>query len=93
MKNNKTPGNDRLSKEFYVTFFLELGQLLLDCLNTNFEVVSLSESQKLEIIKSRNKKDINVNLNDTNWIDLDNDAMKILGVYYSYNNTIVSESN
>ena len=29
----------------------------------------------------------------TNWIDLDNDAMKILGVYFSYNNTIVSESN
>ena len=30
MKNNKTPGNDGLSKEFYVTFFPELGQLLLD---------------------------------------------------------------
>ena len=50
MKNNKTPGNDGLSKEFYVTFFPELGQLLLDCLNTNFEVGSLSESQKQAII-------------------------------------------
>ena len=55
--------------------------------------INKNKSNAALIGKSRNKKDININLNDINWIDLDNDAMKILGVYYSYNNTIVSESN
>ena len=55
--------------------------------------INKNKSNAALIGKSRNKKDTNVSLNDINWIDLDNDAMKILDVYYSYNNTIVSESN
>ena len=33
IKNGKTPGNDGLTKEFYVCFFAELGMLLLKSLN------------------------------------------------------------
>ena len=55
--------------------------------------INKNKSNAALIGKSRNKKDTNVSLNDINWIDLDNDAMKILGFYYSYNNIIVSESN
>ena len=34
MKNGKTPGNDGLTKEFYVCFFEELGSLLLNSLKS-----------------------------------------------------------
>ena len=36
MASNKTPGNDRLSKEFYLAFFDLLGPKLLECLNKVF---------------------------------------------------------
>ena len=33
MKNDKTPGNDGLTKEFYETFWDELKTLLMECIN------------------------------------------------------------
>ena len=42
MQNNKTPGNDGLTKEFYVCFFNELGKLLVETLNFSHENGELS---------------------------------------------------
>ena len=36
MKNVKTPGNDGLTKEFYLAFFDELGRLMVTTLNDSF---------------------------------------------------------
>ena len=61
MKNRKTPGNDGLTKEFYVCFFGELGMLPLKSLNYSHLVGELSTSQKQAVVtliekKSRNKR-------------------------------------
>ena len=45
MKNGKSPGNDGFTKEFYVSFFGELGPLLLKTFNYSFEKGELSASQ------------------------------------------------
>ena len=37
MKNWKSPGNDGFTKEFYISFFCELGPLLLKTFNYSFE--------------------------------------------------------
>ena len=56
MKNGKTPGNDGLSKEFYVCFFGELGMLLLKSLNYSHLVGELSTSQKQAVVTLIEKK-------------------------------------
>ena len=50
MASNKTPGNDGLSKEFYLAFFDFLGPKLLECLN---KVFSLGEFSNGLIIRSK----------------------------------------
>ena len=50
MKSGKTPGNDGLTKEFYVRFFGELGMLLLKSLNYSHLVGELSTSQKQAVV-------------------------------------------
>ena len=40
--NNKNPGNDGLSKEFYVCFFQEIHSYFLDALNLSFTHGQLS---------------------------------------------------
>ena len=37
MKNEKSPGNDEFTKEFYISFFGELGPLLLKTFNYSTE--------------------------------------------------------
>ena len=56
MQNNKTPGNDGLTKEFYVCFFNELGKLLVETLNFSYEKGELSTSQKQAVITLIKKK-------------------------------------
>ena len=56
MKNGKTPGNDGLTKEFYVCFFEEMGSLLLKSLNHSYVVGELSTSQKQTVITLIEKK-------------------------------------
>ena len=56
MKNDKTPGNDGLTKEFYVCFFNELGKLLVETLNFSYENGELSTSQKQAVITLIQKK-------------------------------------
>ena len=57
MGNNKRPGNDGLSKEFYVCFFQEIHSFLLDALNLSFTHGQLSNSQRQAMITLIEKKD------------------------------------
>ena len=57
MQNNKTPGNDGLTKEFYVCFFNELGKLLVETLDFPYEKGELSTSQNQAVITLIQKKD------------------------------------
>ena len=44
--SNKSPGNDGLSKEFYLCFFDTIGSILMESLNYAFEKGELSSSQR-----------------------------------------------
>ena len=50
MSSNKTPGNNGLTKEFYVAFFEILGPKLLTSLNYAFSVGELPTSQRQAVI-------------------------------------------
>ena len=56
MKNGKRPGNDCLTKEFYVCFFEELVWLVCKTLNFSFDDGKLSASQKQAVITLIKKK-------------------------------------
>ena len=56
MGSNKSPGNDGLSKEFYVCFFDEIITYLLDALNLAFRQGQLSNSRcqtKITLIEKK----------------------------------------
>lgn len=55
--NNKSPGNDGLTAEFYKTFWPILGNLLVDSLNAAYLNGKLSNSQRQAIIRLIEKKD------------------------------------
>ena len=46
IKNGKSPGNDGLTKEFYVCFFDEINQFLIETSNESFNIAQLSTSQQ-----------------------------------------------
>jgi hypothetical protein len=50
MKNDKSPGSDGICKEFYVTFFDLVGDVLCSVLNLSFSNCSMSSSQRLSYI-------------------------------------------
>ena len=59
MKDGRSPGNDGLTKEFYVAFFGffgELGPTMLKAFNLSFEKGELSKSQKQSVITLIQKK-------------------------------------
>ena len=56
MENNKSPGNDGLTKEFYITFWKEINALLLLALEKIYLVKQLSASHKQAVIKLIEKK-------------------------------------
>ena len=51
MQNNKTPGNDRLTKEFHETFWNEIKYVFLKPLKQAEESGQLSISQRQVVIK------------------------------------------
>ena len=51
MENNKSPGNDRLTKEFYMTFWNEVKATLLLAKGKSYFVKQRSASQKQAVIK------------------------------------------
>ena len=50
MKHNKSPGNDGFTVEFYLTFWPQLGTLLVEVFNEAFEKGCLATSQKQGVI-------------------------------------------
>ena len=56
MGSNKSPGNDSLSKEFYICFYDETITYLLDALNIAFVHGQLSNSQGQAMITLIEKK-------------------------------------
>ena len=56
MANNKSPGNDGLSKEFYVCFFNEIHTCLLNTLNCSFSCGHMTSSQRQAMITLIEKK-------------------------------------
>ena len=53
MGNNKSPGNDGLSKDLYVFFFNEIHSYLLQALNMSFREGQLFSSQLFLLRKRR----------------------------------------
>ena len=56
MENNKSPGNDGLTKEFYITFWNEVKVPYLLAIGKAYLVKQLSASQKQAVIKLIEKK-------------------------------------
>ena len=57
MPNNKSPGNDGLTKEFYEVFWEDLKTPLISSFKSAFDKSELSNSQKQAVIKLIEKKD------------------------------------
>ena len=57
MKPNKSPGTDGLSIEFYVTFWEEIGDLLVESYNEAFSTNQLSEIFRYFLLFSKRVKD------------------------------------
>ena len=78
VEDNKSPGNDGLTAEFYRAFWHTLGNLMVDSLNFSYDYGELSISQKGAIITLIEKKDKDKR-NLSNWrpISLINVDVKI----------------
>ena len=57
MQNDKSPGNNGLTKEFYETFWDELKEIFVISVREAKEIGHLSTSQRQVIIKLIEKKD------------------------------------
>ena len=57
MKNDKSPGSDGLTKEFYVCFVNEVSNILITALNHSFTTGMLSTSQRQALITLIEKTD------------------------------------
>ena len=57
MPNNKSPGNDGLTKEFYEVFWEDLKTPLISSFKSAFDKDELNNSQKQAVIKLIEKKD------------------------------------
>ena len=56
MPSNKTPGNDGITREFYIAFFDLIKDLLMSSINYSWEVGELSTSQEQAVITLVEKK-------------------------------------
>ena len=56
MGANKSPGNDGVSKEFYICFFKEIHMYLIQALNHSFSSEQLYNSQRQAMITLIEKK-------------------------------------
>ena len=56
MPSKKSPGNDGLSKKFYLCFFNLIDQPLLDCLKFSYEKGELSASKRQAVVTLIEKK-------------------------------------
>ena len=67
MPNNKSPGNDGLTKEFYEVFWEDLKTPLISSFKSAFDKGELSSSQKQAVIKLIEKKDKDKRLIQNLW--------------------------
>ena len=58
MQNNRSPGNDGLTKEFYETFWNEIKNPFMTSIMEAIEKKKLSTSQRKAVIKLIEKKEI-----------------------------------
>ena len=56
MKNDKSPGSNGLTKEFYVCFFNEVSNILITAVNHSFTTGMLSTSRRQALITLIEKK-------------------------------------
>ena len=78
MKNNKSPGSDGLTTEFYKIFWRDLRKYYTDSINYSYEMGSLTQLQKQGIINVIPKKDKELtNLNNWRPLSLLNTDYKI----------------
>ena len=56
MQNNKSPGNDGLTKEFYESFWDDLKEIFVNSVRETKEIWHLSTSQRQAIVKLIEKK-------------------------------------
>ena len=77
MHNNKSPGSDGLSTEFYKTFWVHIKDLMLDSLNEGYRTGKLSDSQKHSVLTLLFKKGDKRNLDNWRPISLLNIDYKI----------------
>ena len=56
MQNDKSPGNDELTKEFYESFWNELKEIFIDSVSETKEKGNLSTSQRQAFIRLIEKK-------------------------------------
>ncbi len=66
MKNNKSPGSDGLTVEFYKIFWNDIKQYYIDSINFSLANGTLTEMQKQGVITLIPKKDSNLEIL-TNW--------------------------
>ena len=78
MVNNKSPGSDGLSVEFYKTFWNIIGKDLIEVYNYSYSNGELAESQKLSLVSLIYKKGDKADLNNWRPISLLNVDYKIL---------------
>jgi hypothetical protein len=57
MKNNKSPGSDGLTTEFFKIFWNDIKIFYLDSINLSYETGQLTELQKQGVITLMPKKD------------------------------------
>ena len=82
-KNNKSPGNDGISAEFYKKFWPIFGKYIVDSFNESFEKGELTTSQKQAIITLIDKKKDRSLLKNWRPISLLNVDYKILTKIFS----------
>lgn len=78
MANNKAPGSDGLSKEFYTKFWDLMGKELVEVFNVAYRATQLSESQRLAVITLLYKKGEKADIKNWRPISLLNVDFKIL---------------
>ena len=82
LKNNKSPGLDGYSPEFYKRFWPQLGHFFLDCINESFSNGYLTNSQTQGLITCLPKTGKARNLIKKNWrpISLLNTTYKLISL-------------
>ena len=78
LKKNKSPGIDGLTAEFYICFWHELKEILIDSYNESYDLECLPESMRLAVMSLIFKKGDVENLENYRPISLMNVDYKIL---------------